>query len=256
MDAAANAFADFRLAIIASDELTQNDAEELLRQKTRRAAARLGVNTVAARTRGAGVEGCDGQEIRLVRYTERTLAPSVANVFAEHVASCHTCAAALGRLEAGERAFERPPSAPLPQHVADEIVHTLAFTLPVRACGANAAVVYEEALRLLTGDDVDPAHQPAPPIQAGPRTDPTHGPDSAVRSSKALGRLFRADRGGASGGGQRAGAPRWARAGGRRWARRRRRFRRRRRCNELRHIGSQRLRKAVSRASLSREPPA
>ena len=172
MDAAANAFADFRLAIIASDELTQNDAEELLRQKTRRAAARLGVNTVAARTRGAGVEGCDGQEIRLVRYTERTLAPSVANVFAEHVASCHTCAAALGRLEAGERAFERPPSAPLPQHVADEIVHTLAFTLPVRACGANAAVVYEEALRLLTGDDVDPAHQPAPPIQAGPRTGP------------------------------------------------------------------------------------
>ncbi len=161
MEAAASAFADFRLAIVDAGDLTEREAEALLRAKTRRAAARRGVNVMAASTRDSVAGTCEGQEIRLVRYAEGSAAPAVEKVFAAHVADCHLCAGALARLHAGERALERPPLAPLPLRVTDEILWAMALVAPVQACEGNAALVQREALSLLTVRVEDP-EDPAP----------------------------------------------------------------------------------------------
>lgn len=177
MEAAANAFADFRLAALAEGDLTEREAEALLRRMTRRAAARRGVNVVAARTRDPHPGACDGQEIRLVRYAEGSLAPAVSQVFAAHVAQCHMCGKALARLQAGEHAIERPPKAALPLRVTDEILWAMALAAPVQACDGNAALVQREALRLLTSRadpaDAAPVSTSAPrPLEARPERSP------------------------------------------------------------------------------------
>ena len=166
MEAAASAFADFRLAVVGAGDLTEREAEALLRAKTRRAAARRGVNAMAASRLDSVADGCEGQEIRLVRYSEGSAAPAVEKVFAAHVADCHLCATALTRLHAGERALERPPLAPLPLRVTDEILWAMALVAPVLACEGNAALVQREALSLLSAPD------PANPAQAAPVTPP------------------------------------------------------------------------------------
>ena len=179
MEAAANAFADFRLAVPASGNLTGRDAEALLQRKTRRAAARRGVNVVAA-DRSRGLKACHGPEIALVRYVERTLKPAVHAVFAEHVAQCRSCAAALHRLQAGERAFQRPPRAPLPPAAADAILRALAGAAPVLACGGDSVAVHEEALRLVTGSRGTPAPAPSAATRPAEQTDRADDPPSAA----------------------------------------------------------------------------
>ena len=151
MEAAASAFADFRLAVVGAGDLTEREVEALLRARTRGVpAARRGVNAMAASRLDSVAGGCEGQEIRLVRYSEGSAAPAVEKVFAAHVADCHLCATALTRLHAGERALERPPLAPLPLRVTDEILWAMALVAPVLACEGNAALVQREALSLLS----------------------------------------------------------------------------------------------------------
>lgn len=164
IEAAADAFADFRVAIDAAGEPSDREAEALLRHSTRRAAARRGVNAMAASAAGSGGKGCGGQEIKLVRYVEGGLAPAVGKVFADHVARCRSCAMAMRRLEAGERALERPPRAPLPPRVAAEILEAMVIAAPMRACGRNAAVAYQEAMRILTDNGAVRDDQPPPPL--------------------------------------------------------------------------------------------
>jgi hypothetical protein len=171
IEAAAAAFADFRLAVRAASNLTEAELDALLREKTRRAAARRGINVVASRAEPRRATACDGQEIRLVRYAENSLAPEVRKVFAEHVASCRPCTEALVRLQAGERALERAPRAPLPLRVTDEILMAMALAAPVRAWGGDPVLVHREALRLLTRD-VDPAPAPVAPKRPTPHIPP------------------------------------------------------------------------------------
>lgn len=168
INAVADAFARFRAAIVAAEELTPQDADALLRGMTRRAAASCSVNTVAART-GAPFSGtCDGQETGLVDYVEGDLSLPERDVVAAHVATCSLCDGALRRLQAGERALARPPSAPLPPAFAQLLLEALVVAAPVQARDGDVAAVRAAALLLLANGASPHAAIPSAPIAAQP----------------------------------------------------------------------------------------
>ena len=135
---------------------------------TRRAAVWLGANTVAARDGHGETDGCAGRDMELVDHVEGSLSPAESDSLMDHVAECPVCAAALRRLEAGERAYERPPRAPLPRRVASELIRALVVAAPVQAHGGDAAMVREEALRLLVEGHVAATSPEVPPELLAP----------------------------------------------------------------------------------------
>ena len=173
-DAAADAFARLRASVMALGDARWVDGDALLLHVVRSAAGWRGSNAVAAREGRPVSESCAALEFELVAYVENSLSQAARGGVDEHLTECRFCAATLRRLEAGERAYERPPRAPLPAGVAEEMLRALVLAAPVRACGSNAAAVEREALRLLTGDRehaverAEPAH--AATAEA-PRTD-------------------------------------------------------------------------------------
>lgn len=161
-DAAADTFARLRISVVAPDGSLRMEGDALLRHIVRRAAAWYGSNAMAARNGAPVSEICAAQELVLVSYVENAM-PQAARVGVdEHLGRCDGCRAALRRLEAAERAFERPPRAPLPAGVVETLLRALLTAAPVRACDGNAAAVREEALHLLMPDDARAA-APAPP---------------------------------------------------------------------------------------------
>jgi len=151
--AAAEAFGQFRRAIMPAGVLSGKDhAETLLRSATRRCAL---VHAEAASAGRDGDEGnggtgeCDGQEAALLVYVEDTLAAAEREVVAGHVRECGTCAAVLRRLQDAEAAFNVKPGTALPVPVAREILTALARAAPVTAHGGDESAVRDEALRLL-----------------------------------------------------------------------------------------------------------
>ncbi|MDQ3722092.1 MAG: hypothetical protein M3376_03275, partial [Actinomycetota bacterium] len=160
-DAAADAFARLRASVVSPGEVSGVEGDALLRHMVRRAAAWRGSNAMAARDGNPVSESCAAQESELVAYVERSLSRADRVGVDEHLTQCDFCTAALRRLEAGERAFERPLRAALPLGVVEELLRALVVAAPVRACGGNAAAVREEALRLLTRDRARAA-EPAP----------------------------------------------------------------------------------------------
>lgn len=173
-DAAADAFARLRASVMALGEARSVDGDVLLLHVVRSAAGWRGSNAVAAREGRPVSESCAALEFELVAYVENSLSRAAREGVDDHLAQCRFCAAALRRLEAGERAYERPPRAPLPAGVAEELLRALVVAAPVRACGSNAAAVEREALRLLTGDRAHAVERAEPPraaIPEAPRPD-------------------------------------------------------------------------------------
>lgn len=102
----------------------------------------------------------------------------------DHVSACTACCALLRRLEAGERAFERPPRVPLPPGVLEEIVLALVYAAPLRPHAAEPNAVRSAVLRLFALTAGAPIHDsPAvgttvtheprrPPVDVRPRATP------------------------------------------------------------------------------------
>ncbi len=156
---AAEAFAEFRTAILPSGTLrSKGQAETLLRGVTRRAAL------VHADERADGEPpapgGCDGREAEILAYVENSLSPADREVVVAHVGHCRSCAAVLERLESAEQAFKLKHGSPLPRSVAREILTAMVRAAPVSAHEGDADAVIDEALRLLTGDDASPDPEP------------------------------------------------------------------------------------------------
>lgn len=174
MIAAAEAFAEFRASVIdRKGRLTAADAERLLRSTTCRVAAHHGVNAAAARASRLAREGCTGHESQLIDYAEDTLAEIESEDFADHLAKCRHCADAVRRLQAGRRAFERPPRAALPSRVVEQLLEALITAAPIRQQAGDASSVREEALRLLARDDARvPAAKHVPPAVSARPTKP------------------------------------------------------------------------------------
>jgi len=157
-EATAEAFAQFRLAILSPGALGgAQHAEALLRSATRRAALARGVASRTGSERSPARKGCEEREIELLAYLDDALAPADREELAAHGIACASCAATLRQLEAAEHAFEAALKAPLPRPVAEAILTALARAAPVTAREGNASAVRDEALLLLTADDVAPA---------------------------------------------------------------------------------------------------
>jgi hypothetical protein len=152
--AAANAFQQLRATVVAASETASPiiDLEAELLTSTRRAAAELGIHALAPAANGAvdpdAVE-CAGLETRLVSQIERPRSDEVRQEHAEHIARCPACARAMERLESGQRAFDKPPRAPLPARVAEQLLSALVAAAPVTALGGDADAVREQAWQRL-----------------------------------------------------------------------------------------------------------
>lgn len=168
---AAEAFAEFRRAILPPGSLTSGaQAETLLRAASRR--------TALVHIRGAAAGGvgqplpavCAAADDEIVRYLEKTLAPADHEVVAAHVGHCRSCTLLLQRLKDAEPAFTAAkPGTPLPLPVADQILTALVLAAPVDSHDGDETAVRDEALRLFTATHAPEAAQPAqPPAQPPP----------------------------------------------------------------------------------------
>ena len=167
--AAAEAFAQFRRAILPAGALSGKDqADQLLRSAARRCALVHAEDASAEREGAADTDECDGQEAAILVYVEDGLAPAKREIVAAHVVKCGTCAAVLRRLQNAEAAFDVMPGTPLPVPVAREILTALVRAAPVTAHGGDESAVRAEALRLLIGGA---SSQPAPPFAPEPTPD-------------------------------------------------------------------------------------
>jgi hypothetical protein len=152
--AAANAFAQLRATIVAASETPSPiiDLEAELLASTRRAAAGLGIHAIAPAANGTvdpdAVE-CAGLETKLVAQIERPRSDEERQEHAEHIARCPACARAMERLESGQRAFDKPPRAPLPPRIAEQLLSALVQAAPVVALGGDAEAVREQAWQRL-----------------------------------------------------------------------------------------------------------
>ena len=151
-NAAADAFARLRVAVVSPEEGPRLQADALLLHLVRRAAVTRAFDASGERDENHISETCPAQQFELVAYVEDSLPPPDRAAIEDHLVRCVGCSTSVRRLQAGERAFQRPPRAPLPVGVAEELLAALLSVAPVRACGGSAAAVQQEALRLLAGE--------------------------------------------------------------------------------------------------------
>lgn len=153
--AAADAFARLRSEVAAAGEwVCAINVDELLMASTRRAAA---ARCVDATTPPAGAaQECAEVKAALIAHGEQSPGMPGRERSDAHIAGCASCTAVSRRLEAGQRAFDRPPLAPLPSHVTEQIVNALVAAAPVKALGGDTAAVRAQTWRRLidiAGDD-------------------------------------------------------------------------------------------------------
>jgi hypothetical protein len=127
--AAADAFARFRAAVVATDDLTELNPEALLISATRKVAAAH----VDRDPQGV----CAEIPSLLAARAEKELARDDLARLEEHLESCWTCRAPVARFEAAERAYRDPPDPAIDPQTAERIVAALAAAAPAR--GADAA---------------------------------------------------------------------------------------------------------------------
>ena len=206
---ASRALGQFRAAGAGLSGAGPRDAEAQLRRITRRAALACDAAPSAATDGDYEQARCPGRRAELVALVEDALSPAARRMLDEHVSECAACRALLRRLEAGERAFERPPRVPLPPGVLDEIVLALVFAAPLRPDAAEPNAVRSAVLRLFALAAGAPTHNGAaagtpvthepgrPPVDVKPRAGPQlerskiartrqrRGPDRKPRQSRA-----------------------------------------------------------------------
>ena len=189
--AAAHAFQQLRAHLVdAGGDETAINLDALLLRSTRRAAAARGIHAMApvAATNGAAPAEpapCHGLETDLVAQIEQP-APDVRAQLEAHLKTCPACKRAMERLESGQRAFDKPPRAPLPARIAEQLIAALVAAAPVKACNGNADVVRQQAWNQLgNGAAAAPAFNGAalasPMAQHGDTTAGLAGSASAAR---------------------------------------------------------------------------
>lgn len=140
--AAAAAFCLFRESAWIDDDPAL-DVEGALLHAARLCAARR------SRTAATG-EHCS--PVRLVGWIEQTLSGADRELVEDHLTSCSACADALKRLNAAERGYRRPQTAPLPPTVVPLIVGALLEAAPVSALEGDVEAV-REAITARLGED-------------------------------------------------------------------------------------------------------
>jgi hypothetical protein len=139
VDAAAEAFARFRAAVIAADDPTTLDPERALLRGTRYAAAAVAPVDLPlrARVRGDRAAACAIVPELLVARAERELGEADARRLSRHLDRCGACRSVERRFRAGEHAYREAPDAPPPPHAAGAILQALIDVAPVHSESAT-----------------------------------------------------------------------------------------------------------------------
>jgi hypothetical protein len=128
--AAAEAFARFRAAVVAADDLASLNPEALLVSATRHAAAHH-ASVVAS-----GL--CAEVPVLLAGRADHSISPANVEFLEGHLEVCWTCRAPVARFVAAEKAYLDPPDDTVPPDAAQAIVAALVAAAPVRADAGDA----------------------------------------------------------------------------------------------------------------------
>lgn len=127
-DAAADAFARFRAAVVATGDPDDLNPEALLINSTRAAAA--------SRAPRAQTGVCAVVPLLLAARADKTIAPDDLERLEQHLETCWACRAPVARFEAAERAYRDPPDPVVEPAIVTQIVAAMAAAAPA---GGDAA---------------------------------------------------------------------------------------------------------------------
>jgi len=163
--AAADAFARFRAAVVATDELSGLDPEALLLDATRSAAASRAASSLP--------ETCAAVPALLGARASRTIASGELELLEQHLQACWTCRAAVARFKAAERAYRDPPDPAMDPAIIAQIIAAMADAVPAPQARPPAAPS-------ANGHAAPAAPVPPPPDSAAPAAPVPPPPDSAA----------------------------------------------------------------------------
>ena len=121
-DAAAEAFARFRVAVVAAGDTTSLNPEALLISATRTSAAARA--DITARGHCAQVPAL------LAARAEKTIAVGDLERLEAHLEQCWACRAPMARFKAAERAYRDPPESTVDPALCAQIVEALVAAVP------------------------------------------------------------------------------------------------------------------------------
>jgi hypothetical protein len=154
--AAADAFAAFRVGVVATPDLANLNPEALLISATRHAAARHAGSDAPP--------GCARVPALLAARADRSITLADHDWLQEHLASCWTCRAPVARFEAADRAYRDPPRTRLDPAVAAAILAALNAAAPI----AGQAPEPPAPEPVLQSDNGSGAQAPPADAQAAP----------------------------------------------------------------------------------------
>ncbi len=120
--AAADAFARFRVAVVAAGDTSSLNPEALLISATRTSAA--------ARAGTSGQGDCADVPTLLAAHADRSIAATDLERLDCHLEQCWACRAPVARFKAAERAYRDPPEKTVEPALAAQIVEALVAAVP------------------------------------------------------------------------------------------------------------------------------
>ena len=120
--AAADAFARFRVAVVAAGDTASLNPEALLISATRTSAA--------ARAQANGEGDCADVPVLLAARADKTIAPDDLERLESHLEQCWACRAPVARFKAAERAYRDPPEKTVDDLLTAQIVGALIAAVP------------------------------------------------------------------------------------------------------------------------------
>jgi hypothetical protein len=177
VDAAAEAFAQFRRAVVAADDPYDVDPERTLLRGTRFAAAAAAPRELPLRVRlrgsGPSPSACELVPELLAARAEEELSAADGERLGRHLMRCAPCSAAEARFRAGERAYREAPDAPPVAFAARAIMEALLHCAPTHAgvregAAAAPAAAAEPSPAVEVEAPVEVAAEPAVAPQAAP----------------------------------------------------------------------------------------
>jgi hypothetical protein len=137
--AAAAAFARFRAAVVATDDLADLNPEALLISATRSAAAE--------HVDGEAQDECAQVPSLLAARADKTASAADLARLDRHLEDCWACRAPVARFKAAERAYRDPPDPTLDPEIAAQIFVALATVAPARGAEPPAPSANGDAHR-------------------------------------------------------------------------------------------------------------
>ena len=167
-DAAADAFASFRMSVVQTKALAELDPEALLISATRRAAA--------SRADRAPLGICAVVPLLLAARADTTISLADLELLQEHLESCSGCHAPVARFEAAERAYCEPPDRLMDPAIIAAIIAAMAAAVPAGSAAAPAPVT-NGSVPAPAATEAVPAMEPAADAAREPATAEFQTPD-------------------------------------------------------------------------------